>query len=44
MIDYAIQILMQLKNGVTLKQVLEAEKSADKLTYQIMMETYFKMF
>lgn len=42
MIDYALEVISQMKQGFSLYDVLAKEKNPEKLTYQIMMEVYFK--
>lgn len=43
MIDYASEVLTRVKKGESLKAVLSKEENHEKLTYQIMMEVYFRM-
>ena len=42
MINYALEVVGRMKGGSSLQEVLGFEKEARKLTYQIMMEVYFR--
>ena len=44
MLDYAAYVLTKIEDGAALKPILMSEKDPSRLTLQIMMEWYFKIF